>query len=71
MEALQDEKSKILGDRVTKLDAQLSEMAIHLDEEFYPRFLTIISGRRWFLNHGLKLVLLKCLQSSEYLQALG
>nr|GEV15624.1 hypothetical protein [Tanacetum cinerariifolium] len=42
-----------------------------LDEEFYPRFLTTLSGRRWFLTYGLKLVLLKCLQSSEYLQALG
>nr|GEV49343.1 hypothetical protein [Tanacetum cinerariifolium] len=56
---------------VAELDAQLSEMAIHLDEEFYPRFLTTISERRWFLTHGLKLVLLKCLQSSKYLQALG
>nr|GEX06373.1 hypothetical protein [Tanacetum cinerariifolium] len=50
---------------------QMSKIAIHLDEELYPRFLTTISGRRWFLTHGLKLVLFKCLQSSEYLQALG
>ncbi|GJS48763.1 hypothetical protein Tco_0598884 [Tanacetum coccineum] len=55
IEALQDEQAKALGDRVAELDAQLSEMAIHLDEEFYPRFLTTISGRRWFLSHGLKL----------------
>ncbi|GKC09100.1 hypothetical protein Tco_1000710, partial [Tanacetum coccineum] len=33
---------------------------------FYPRFLTAISGRRWILTYGLKLVLLKCLQSLEY-----
>ncbi|GKB74077.1 hypothetical protein Tco_0935489 [Tanacetum coccineum] len=71
IEALQDEQAKALGDKVAELDAQLSEMAIHLDEEFYPRFLTTISGRRWFLSHGLKLVILKCLQSPEYLQALG
>ncbi|GJS31936.1 hypothetical protein Tco_0492556 [Tanacetum coccineum] len=71
IEALQDEQAKALGDRVAELDAQLSKMAIHLDEEFYPRFLTTISGRRWFLSHGLKLVILKCLQSPEYLQALG
>ncbi|GJY25316.1 hypothetical protein Tco_0400042 [Tanacetum coccineum] len=55
----------------SKLDAQLLEMPTHLEEEFYPRFLTAISRRRWILTHGLKLVLLKCLQSSEYLQALG
>ncbi|GKE92385.1 hypothetical protein Tco_1573480, partial [Tanacetum coccineum] len=71
IEALQDEKAKALSDRVAELDDQLLEMAIHLDEEFYPRFLTTISGQRWFLSHGLKLVILKCLQSPEYLQALG
>nr|GEY56545.1 hypothetical protein [Tanacetum cinerariifolium] len=45
MEAMQDEKATILGNRVAKLDAQLLEMVAHLDEEFYPRFLTAISGR--------------------------
>ncbi|GKC28372.1 hypothetical protein Tco_1035666, partial [Tanacetum coccineum] len=71
MEAMQDEQETILGNRVAELDAQLLEMGGHLEEEFYPRFLTAISGWRWILTHGLKLVLLKCLQSSEYLQALG
>ncbi|GJX59443.1 hypothetical protein Tco_0290833 [Tanacetum coccineum] len=60
-----------LGNRVAELDAQLLEMAAHLEEEFYPRFLTAISGRRWILTHGLKLVLFKCLQSTEYLLLLG
>ncbi|GKF27818.1 hypothetical protein Tco_0094160, partial [Tanacetum coccineum] len=45
-EATQDEQAKVLGNRVAELDAQLLEMAAHLDEEFYPRFLTAISGRR-------------------------
>ncbi|GKA64656.1 hypothetical protein Tco_0764363 [Tanacetum coccineum] len=71
MEATQDEQAKVLGNRVAELDAQLLEMAAHLDEEFYPRFLTAIFGRRWILTHGLKLVLLKCLQSLEYCHALG
>ncbi|GJZ96708.1 hypothetical protein Tco_0669042 [Tanacetum coccineum] len=33
--------------------------------------MTTISGRRWLLTRGIKLVILKCLQSFEYLQALG
>nr|GEV18915.1 hypothetical protein [Tanacetum cinerariifolium] len=45
IKALQDEQANALGDRVVELDAQLSKMSIHLDEEFYPRFLTTISGR--------------------------
>ncbi|GJV07224.1 hypothetical protein Tco_1344880 [Tanacetum coccineum] len=71
IEATQDEQAKVLGTRVAELDAQLLEMAAHLDEEFYPRFLTAISGRRWILTHGLKLVILKFLRSPEYCHALG
>nr|GEU83255.1 hypothetical protein [Tanacetum cinerariifolium] len=67
IEAMQDEQAKVLGNRVAELDAQLLEMATHPEEEFYPRFLTTISGRRWILTHGLKLVLFKCLHSFEYL----
>nr|GEW65748.1 hypothetical protein [Tanacetum cinerariifolium] len=55
MEAMQDEQAMVMGNRVAKLDAQLLEMAAHLEEEFYPCFLTTISGRRWILTHGLKL----------------
>ncbi|GJZ10045.1 hypothetical protein Tco_0544804 [Tanacetum coccineum] len=52
-----------------RMEAMQDEQAMVL--EFYTRFLTAISGRRWILTHGLKLVLLKCLQSSEYCHALG
>ncbi|GKE48262.1 hypothetical protein Tco_1479520, partial [Tanacetum coccineum] len=41
------------------------------EEKFYPYLLTTISGRRWLLTHGLKLALVKCLNSQEYLSALG
>ncbi|GKE30508.1 hypothetical protein Tco_1445892 [Tanacetum coccineum] len=71
MEAIQDEQATALHNWVMELDAQLLEMAAHLEEEFYPRFLVTISRRRWILTHGLKLVLLKCLQSLEYCRALG
>ncbi|GKD82169.1 hypothetical protein Tco_1349008 [Tanacetum coccineum] len=71
MEVMQDEQATVLGNRVAELDAQLLEMAAHLEEEFYTRFLTTVSGLRWILTHGLKLVLLKCLQSFEYLCTLG
>nr|GEX85358.1 hypothetical protein [Tanacetum cinerariifolium] len=46
MEAMQDEQAMTLANQVTKLDAQLLEMAAHLEEEYYTRFLTTISGRR-------------------------
>ncbi|GJT40741.1 hypothetical protein Tco_0940606 [Tanacetum coccineum] len=70
MEATQDEQARVLGNRVAELDAQLLEMVAYLDKEFYPRFLTAISERRWILTHELKLVILKCLQSPEYCHAL-
>ncbi|GKD48955.1 hypothetical protein Tco_1277931 [Tanacetum coccineum] len=69
--ARQDAQVKALSDRVASLDADLMEMALHMDEEFYPRFLTTLSGRRWILSHGLKHVVMKCMHSSDYLDTLG
>ncbi|GKD34284.1 hypothetical protein Tco_1249793 [Tanacetum coccineum] len=71
IEAVQDVQVKVLSDRVAELDANLMGMALHLYEEFYPRFLTTIAGRRWILSRGLRLVVIKCLQSPKYLAALG
>nr|GEU82198.1 hypothetical protein [Tanacetum cinerariifolium] len=69
-EEFQDARLKVVNDKVAKLDAYLAKMACHL-EKFYPHILTTISGRRWLLTYGLNLVLVKCLNSSEYLTALG
>nr|GEX48376.1 hypothetical protein [Tanacetum cinerariifolium] len=52
-------------------DSELMGMALHLDEEFYPRYLTTIARRRWILGRSFKLTVMKCLQSLEYLAALG
>ncbi|GKD56393.1 hypothetical protein Tco_1289780 [Tanacetum coccineum] len=44
-EAIQDEQVKAFSDRMTRLDSKLMALALHLDEEFYPCFLTTIAGR--------------------------
>nr|GEX78449.1 hypothetical protein [Tanacetum cinerariifolium] len=71
LEEFQDAQLKVVNDKVAKLDADLAEMACHLEEKFYPHLFTTISGLKWLLTHGLKLVLIKCLNSSEYLTTLG
>ncbi|GJZ91055.1 hypothetical protein Tco_0662982 [Tanacetum coccineum] len=70
IDVVQDEQVKVISDKVAGLDAELIGMALHLDEEFYPRFFTTIVGQRWILGRGLRLVVVKCLQSPEYLVAL-
>ncbi|GKC16683.1 hypothetical protein Tco_1013465 [Tanacetum coccineum] len=40
-------------------------------EGFYPHLLTTIAGCRWLLTYGMKLAVTKCLNSLEYLSALG
>ncbi|GJY40214.1 hypothetical protein Tco_0427484 [Tanacetum coccineum] len=60
-----------LRDQVVKLDADLLEMALHPEEIFYPHLFTTISGRRWLLTRGVKLDVVKCLNSQEYLTDLG
>ncbi|GKC67461.1 hypothetical protein Tco_1100059 [Tanacetum coccineum] len=71
IKTMQNAQVKALSDRVAGMDANLMEMALHMDEEFYPCYLTTIARRRWVLSHDLKLVITKCMQSPEYMAALG
>ncbi|GJY80289.1 hypothetical protein Tco_0493040 [Tanacetum coccineum] len=71
IEEFEDAQMNVVNDKVAKLEVDLIEMALHLEEKFYPHLLTTISGRRWLLTHGIKLVVVKCLNSPEYLTALG
>ncbi|GJY27119.1 hypothetical protein Tco_0401845 [Tanacetum coccineum] len=70
-EAIQDAQVNELSDRVAGLDSELMDVALHLDDEFYPRFLTTIAGRQWIISHGFRLAVMKCLQSSETLLLWG
>ncbi|GKA61199.1 hypothetical protein Tco_0760606 [Tanacetum coccineum] len=60
-----------LQEKFDKLYIDFVEMALHLEEKFYPHLLTTISGRRWLLTQGMELAIIKCLNSPEYLSALG
>ncbi|GJR83309.1 hypothetical protein Tco_0154094 [Tanacetum coccineum] len=71
LEKFQDERRKEVNDKFDKLDVDVIEMALHLEERFYPHLLTTIVGRRWLLTHGIKLAIAKCLHSPKYLSALG
>ncbi|GJY96837.1 hypothetical protein Tco_0513747, partial [Tanacetum coccineum] len=54
-EAVQDEQVKILSDRVAELDSELIGLAVYLDDEFYPRFLTTIADRMWIISRSFRL----------------
>ncbi|GKA99082.1 hypothetical protein Tco_0827019, partial [Tanacetum coccineum] len=70
LEKFQDDRMKVANDKFDKLYTDFVEMALHLEEKFYPHLLTTISGRRWLLTHGMELVIVKCLNSPKYLSAL-
>ncbi|GKG42892.1 hypothetical protein Tco_0479576, partial [Tanacetum coccineum] len=67
----QDEKMAEVNEKFDKLCADFFEMALHLEEKFYPHILTIVFGRRWLLSHRMELVIAKCLNSIEYMSVLG
>ncbi|GKC87998.1 hypothetical protein Tco_1148647 [Tanacetum coccineum] len=71
LEKFQDDKIKKVNDKLEKLDADVVAMVLHLEEKFYRYLLNIIAGRRWLLTHGMELAIAKCLNSTEYLSALG
>nr|GFC15455.1 hypothetical protein [Tanacetum cinerariifolium] len=55
--------------RCAELDARLDALSIDFDEELYPHMLTAIAGRRWVIGHGLRLAIMKCVESLEMRQA--
>ncbi|GJT37269.1 hypothetical protein Tco_0937134 [Tanacetum coccineum] len=67
---LEDDRMREVNDKFDKLYAGFIEMALHLEERFYPHLLTTISGRRWLLTHGMELAISKSLNFTEYLSAL-
>ncbi|GJV01794.1 hypothetical protein Tco_1335363 [Tanacetum coccineum] len=67
LEKFQDDQMKVVNDKFDKLYTDFVEMALHLEEKFYPHLLTNISDRRWLLTQGMKLAIIKCLNSPEYL----
>ncbi|GJU99668.1 hypothetical protein Tco_1328939 [Tanacetum coccineum] len=71
LEKFQDEKMGEVNEKFDKLCADFVEMALHLEEKFYPHLLTTIFGRRWLLTHGIELAIAKCLNSTEYMSVLG
>ncbi|GJZ99867.1 hypothetical protein Tco_0672418 [Tanacetum coccineum] len=71
LEKFQDERMEIVYEKFNKLNADFIEMALPLEDKFYPHLLTTIAGRRWLLTYVMKLVVVKCLNSLEYLSALG
>ncbi|GJV15961.1 hypothetical protein Tco_1361284 [Tanacetum coccineum] len=70
LEEFQDEQIRVMNDKFKKLYVDFVEMALHLEEKFYPHLLTTITSRRWLLTYGVKLAIVKCLHSPEYMSAL-
>ncbi|GKE00878.1 hypothetical protein Tco_1388861, partial [Tanacetum coccineum] len=54
--------------RCTEMDACLDKLSVDFDEVLYPHTLTVIAGRRWVTRHDLRLVLMKCAESTELSQ---
>nr|GEV39128.1 ribonuclease H-like domain-containing protein [Tanacetum cinerariifolium] len=71
LEKFQDVQLKVINDKFDKLYTYFFEMSLQLKERFYPHLLTTIAGRSWLLTYGMKLAVVKYLNSPEYLLALG
>nr|GEW75303.1 putative reverse transcriptase domain-containing protein [Tanacetum cinerariifolium] len=55
--------------RCAEIDARLDALSIDFDEELYLHMLTMITGRRWEIRHGLHLAVIKCGESTKLRQA--
>ncbi|GJY88135.1 hypothetical protein Tco_0502763, partial [Tanacetum coccineum] len=71
LEEFQDNLMKPLEARLAEIDADFTRCCMHFQDSFHPHLLNVIAGRRWLLAHGMRLLMAKCLNSSEYMEALG
>ncbi|GKF66793.1 hypothetical protein Tco_0193310, partial [Tanacetum coccineum] len=71
LEEFQDKLMEPLKARLVEIDANFLRCCMHFQETFHPYLLNTIAGRRWFLTHGVRLLIAKCLNSTEYMEALG
>ncbi|GJY50113.1 hypothetical protein Tco_0440069, partial [Tanacetum coccineum] len=58
-----------VNSRCAEMDVQLDKLSIDFDEELYPHMLTAIAGRHWVIGYGLRLAIMRCVESSEIRRA--
>ncbi|GKC40202.1 hypothetical protein Tco_1052586, partial [Tanacetum coccineum] len=66
LEEFQDNLMRPLETRLTVIDADFTWCCMRFQESFYPHLLNVIAG-----THVMKLLMAKCLNSTEYIEALG
>ncbi|GKA25354.1 hypothetical protein Tco_0711463 [Tanacetum coccineum] len=71
LEEFQDNLMKPLEARLAEIDADFTRCCMYFQENFHPHLLNAIAGQRWLLTHGMKLLMAKCLNSTEYMEAFG
>ncbi|GKB55997.1 hypothetical protein Tco_0912183 [Tanacetum coccineum] len=71
LEEFQDNLMRPLETRLAEIDADFTRCCMRFQESFHPHLLNVVAGRRWLLTHGMQLLMAKCLNSTEYMEALG
>ncbi|GJT78397.1 hypothetical protein Tco_1045122 [Tanacetum coccineum] len=72
LESIIAEKDRELSDMGTSASSLRSQnQSLVNQENFHPHVLNVIAGRRWLLTYGMKLLMAKCLNSIEYMEARG
>ncbi|GKD48150.1 hypothetical protein Tco_1277126 [Tanacetum coccineum] len=71
LEEFQDNLMRPLETRLAEIDVDFTRCYMRFQESFHLHLLNVVAGRRWLLTHGMKLLMAKCLNSTEYMEALG
>ncbi|GKB61513.1 hypothetical protein Tco_0917699, partial [Tanacetum coccineum] len=71
LEEFQDNLMRPLETRLAEIDADFTRCYMRFQESFHLHLLNVVAGRRWLLTHEMKLLMAKCLNLTEYMEALG
>ncbi|GJW63000.1 hypothetical protein Tco_0114884 [Tanacetum coccineum] len=70
LEEFQDNLMGPLRTRLAEIDADFTRCCMRFQESFHPHLLNVVAWRKWLLTHGMKLLVAKYLNSTEYMEAL-
>ncbi|GJW62135.1 hypothetical protein Tco_0111470, partial [Tanacetum coccineum] len=59
-----------LREKLEMYEGGMKWCCMRFQESFHLHLLNVVAGRRWLLTHGMKLLMAKCLNSTEYMEAL-
>ena len=68
---MQDDQEDVLAKRMASYESQFGKLSLYVHEALHPRLLFVLAERHPFLAHDIRLAIVRCLNSLDYVAVSG